>query len=379
MSQKLQISILDSPSDLKADTWQSFCQKNPFASPDFLQTLHTSTCVAPECGWYAQYLYLQDEQQTPLGLMPLYVKTHSRGEFVFDMAWANAFERHGLAYYPKLVCSIPFTPVTGPRLLANNAQHKRILAEQAIEIAKRMGVSSLHILFPHHDDLNILRECGYMIREDVQFHWHNPDYASFEDFLKQLNYDKRKKIRQDRKKVLAAGVNFRHLRGRDIEPETLDFFISCYQNTYYERGREPYLNREFFHAYLQKCPENVLLVLALKNNQPIACALNIIGDDTVYGRYWGAHEFIPGLHFETCYMQGIEFCIDNKFRYFEGGAQGEHKLARGLLPVTTYSAHWIARKDFAAAIEAFLDAETRQVEKYVDMLSTHSPFRQTNG
>ncbi|NLY33952.1 MAG: N-acetyltransferase [Alcaligenaceae bacterium] len=377
MSQKLQISILDSPSDLKADTWQSFCQKNPFTGPDFLQTLHASTCVAPEYGWHARYLYLQDEHQTPLGLMPLYVKTHSRGEFVFDMAWANAFERHGLAYYPKLVCSIPFTPVTGPRLLSNNQQHKRILAEQAIEVAKKMGVSSLHVLFPNHEDLNILRECGYMIREDVQFHWENRGYESFEDFLKQLNYDKRKKIRQDRKKVLAAGVSFRHLRGSDISPETLDFFISCYQNTYYERGRAPYLNREFFHSYLQKCPDNILLILAIKNGQSVACALNIIGDETVYGRYWGAHEFIPGLHFETCYMQSIEFCIEHEFRYFEGGAQGEHKLARGLLPVTTYSAHWIARQDFAAAIEAFLDVESRQVGKYVDMLATHSPFRQT--
>ncbi len=377
MSQKLQISILDSPSDLKADTWHSFCQKNPFTSPDFLQTLHASACVAPDYGWYAQYLYLQDELQIPLGLMPLYLKTHSRGEFVFDMAWANAFEQHGLAYYPKLVCSIPFTPVTGPRLLANSLQHKRILAEQAIEVAKKMGVSSLHVLFPNHEDLNILRECGYMIREDVQFHWENRNYEDFEHFLKQLSYDKRKKIRQDRKKALAAGVSFRHLRGRDINRETLDFFISCYQNTYYERGREPYLNSEFFHAYLQKSPENILLVLALRNGQPIACAINIVGDDTVYGRYWGAHEFIPGLHFETCYMQGIEFCIENKYRYFEGGAQGEHKLARGLLPVTTYSAHWIARKDFATAIEAFLDTESRQVGKYVDRLSTHSPFRQT--
>ena len=240
-----------------------------------------------------------------------------------------------------------------------------------------MGVSSLHVLFPNHEDLNILRECGYMIREDVQFHWENRNYEDFEHFLKQLSYDKRKKIRQDRKKALAAGVSFRHLRGWDINRETLDFFISCYQNTYYERGREPYLNSEFFHAYLQKSPENILLVLALRNGQPIACALNIVGDDTVYGRYWGAHEFIPGLHFETCYMQGIEFCIENKYRYFEGGAQGEHKLARGLLPVTTYSAHWIARKDFATAIEAFLDTESRQVGKYVDRLSTHSPFRQT--
>ncbi len=377
MSQKLQISILDSPLTLEPGIWHSFCQKNPFAGPEFLQTLHSSDCATPASGWYAQYLYLQDENRHPLGLMPLYLKNHSRGEFVFDMAWANAFERYGLPYYPKLVCSVPFTPVTGPRLLAHDPLHKRILAEQAIEVAKKMGVSSEHILFPNQEDLPILRECGYMIREDVQFHWQNRGYDSFDDFMGQLSYDKRKKIRQDRKKVLAAGVCFRHLRGNEIDSETLDFFISCYNNTYYERGREPYLNKAFFTDYLQKCPDNFLLIVALKNDKPIACALNILGNDSVYGRYWGAHEFIPGLHFETCYMQGIEFCITNKFRYFEGGAQGEHKLARGLMPVTTYSAHWIARKEFANAIEAFLDHESRQVGKYVDMLVTHSPFKQT--
>ncbi len=371
----MQVQLLHSLEDLPELDWRAWSQDNPFIAPAFLRALEATGCTTEETGWQPCHLILYDDLRNPAGFMPMYLKTHSQGEFVFDMAWARAFSQYGLQYYPKLLCAAPFSPVTGPRLLARDQLAKQMLAASAIQVAQRMGVSSVHVLFPDDTDLQVLRDAGYKVREGVQFHWRNNQYASFDNFMSSLNYDKRKKIRQDAKKVSQAGVTFSWKRGKQISNDDLAFFVSCYCNTYYERGREPYLSEAFFRELLRDEPDRLLLITALRDDAPIACAMNMIGNGIMYGRYWGAHQYIPGLHFETCYMQGIRYCIENGIGIFEGGAQGEHKLSRGLLPETTYSAHWIARQEFADAIGRFLDAETEHVDAYRDLLQAHSPFR----
>jgi len=307
--------------------------------------------------------------------MPLYLKRHSRGEYVFDHSWAQAFEQHGIRYYPKLLSAIPFTPVTGPRLLARTLEDKRLLALGAVQLAKQLEVSSLHILFPCDDNRKVLEEIGYMLRSGVQFHWGNEGYADFEAFLATMNQEKRKKLRQDSKKVAAAGITFRWLRGSEIKNTDLRFFYRCYELTYQAHWSSPYLTKEFFRRLHAEMPESLLLVLAERDGSPVASALNVIGDNVLYGRYWGTTEFVSGLHFETCYAQAIRWCIANGVESFEGGAQGEHKMARGLLPTPTYSAHWISDSRFSAAISDFLERETSTIEDYKAELGEHAPFR----
>lgn len=375
----MQVELLHSLADLPDFDWRAWSDDNPFISPAFLRAMENTGCTSEETGWQPCHLILYDQHRQPAGFMPMYLKTHSQGEFVFDMAWARAFSQYGLEYYPKLLCAAPFSPVTGPRLIGRNAQARHVLARAAIEVARRMQVSSIHVLFPEQDDLAVLRESGYMVRESVQFHWNNAGYADFDAFLASLTYDKRKKIRQEARKVAQADITFEYKRGHQITAEDLSFFFSCYCNTYYERGRQPYLSEAFFSQLLQHAPDSLLLVIAQRQGSPVACAMNMIGNNKMYGRYWGAHEYIPGLHFQTCYMQGIRYCITHGIALFEGGAQGEHKLSRGLLPQTTYSAHWIARPEFADAIHRFLDEETVHVQAYLDDLHEHSPFRKQNG
>jgi predicted N-acyltransferase len=294
---------------------------------------------------------------------------------VFDYAWADAFQRHGLRYYPKLLSAIPFTPVTGPRLLAANDEDRDTLVRGLVAFAQDVQVSSLHLLFPAATDLRALREAGFMVRESVQFHWTNADYADFDAFLATMSHDKRKKIRQDRKKVAQAGLDFQWRRGAQIRAEDLDFFYQCYCHTYFNHGNPPYLNREFFQRAYREQPDAFVLVLAERDGQPVAAALNLVGGDVLYGRYWGATEYVPGLHFETCYLQAIAYCIAHGLSRFEGGAQGEHKMARGLLPTPTWSAHWVADPRFAAAIQHFLDEETAAVDDYLGELEAHTPFK----
>ncbi|WP_054517548.1 GNAT family N-acetyltransferase, partial [Achromobacter xylosoxidans] len=292
-----------------------------------------------------------------------------------DYAWADAFERHGLRYYPKLLAAVPFTPVSGPRLLAASDEDRDTLVRGLVAFAEEIQVSSLHLLFPAADDLRALREAGFMVRESVQFHWTNPGYADFDAFLATMSHDKRKKIRQDRKKVAQAGLAFRWLRGAQIDTAELDFFHQCYCHTYFNHGNPPYLSREFFLRAYRDQPDAFVLILAERDGQPVAAALNLAGGDTLYGRYWGATEYVPGLHFETCYMQAIAYCIAHGMARFEGGAQGEHKMARGLLPTPTWSAHWVADPRFAAAIQHFLDEETAAVDDYLGELEAHTPFK----
>ncbi len=370
---------MHSLADLPDFDWAQWSDGNPFVSPPFLRAMESSGCTSEETGWQPCHLILYDQMHEPAGFMPMYLKTHSQGEFVFDMAWARAFSQYGLQYYPKLLCAAPFSPVTGPRLIGWDLQARQILAQAALEVADRLKVSSVHVLFPDARDLDVLREAGYMVRESVQFHWKNAAYKSLGDFLATLVYDKRKKLRQDSRKVAQAGITFEFKRGNDITKDDLSFFFSCYCNTYFERGREPYLSEDFFRRLLAESPDTVLLVLALRDNVPVASAMNMIGNNKMYGRYWGAREYIPGLHFETCYLQGIRYCIEHGISVFEGGAQGEHKLSRGMLPEATFSAHWIARPEFADAIQRFLDAETEHVQAYLDELQEHSPFKKPGG
>jgi hypothetical protein len=368
------LSLTDSLAGIAADEWNHLAGEQPLVRHEFLSALHDTGCAAPKTGWSPSYLTLHRDGRLA-GAVPLYLKTHSRGEYVFDYAWADAYERHGLRYYPKLLAAVPFTPVAGARLLAASHADRLLLAHGLIEAAKTLEVSSLHLLFPRDADLAALREAGYLIREGVQFHWRNAGYESFDQFLATMSHDKRKKIRQDRKKVDQAGITYRWLRGADIDAAALGFFHECYCRTYYEHGNPPYLNAAFFARLHAELPNAMVLVLAEQDGEPVAAALNLQGGGVLYGRYWGSTVFVSGLHFETCYMQAIAYCIANGLDRFEGGAQGEHKIARGLLPAPTWSAHWIADPRFADAIEDYLGRETAAMQDYLQELEMHAPFK----
>ena len=369
-----ELRILDSLGAVDSAQWDALAGTNPTISHAFLDALHASGSASPKSGWSVQYPTLWDGGRL-VGAAPLYVKAHSFGEYVFDWAWAEAHERHGIAYYPKLLCAVPFTPAAGPRLLAVNAEVRARLARTLVDAARDSGVSSLHVLFPREEDATALRACGLLERTGVQFHWRNPGYRDFEDFLAALSHDKRKKIRQERRRVAEAGVVLRRLGGAEAKESDWDFFVKCYRRTYREHHSTPYLNREFFALLARRMPENVLLVIAEDEGRPIAAALDLFGPHALYGRYWGAIEHVPGLHFEACYYQAIEFCIERGIPLFEGGAQGEHKHARGFLPEATRSFHWLAHPAFNRAVDEFLSAEGAHISAYVDELNERTPFR----
>ncbi len=368
------IRLVDSLEEINPKQWNGLVGGYPFLRHEFLMALQETGCVSADTGWEPLYLTLW-EGEIFVGAMPLYLKSHSRGEFVFDQGWADGFERNGLSYYPKLLSAAPFSPVTGPRLLAKNHQNRRILAESAIDLAVQLKVSSLHILFPNKTDLAVLNELGFMLREGIQFHWHNKAYESFDGFLFALNHDKRKKIRQERRRAHDAGVTFHWLNGDQMDDDLLEFFYQCYVNTYHEHWSSPYLNLDFFKQIKKSMPDKLLWILAYRDNDPIACAMNMLGEDSLFGRYWGSNQFISGLHFETCYSQAVEYCIQHRIARFEGGAQGIHKMARGLLPTPTWSAHWIADPRFSDAIKRFLDEERSSIEHFREELVNHTPFK----
>ncbi len=347
---------------------------NPFLSFAFLHALHESGSVSAATGWQAQYLALYQGEQLAAAL-PLYVKSHSYGEYVFDWAWADAYQRQGLEYYPKLLSAIPFTPVTGPRLLARDPAARAALIRTLTEQQAAAGVSSCHILFPPQDDALLLEQAGFMLRSAVQFHWINNGYRDFEQFLATLEPKKRKNIRAERRKVRDAGVSLRRVRGIDASEADWRLFHRCYAQTYAEHRSTPYLNLDFFLRIGRTMANNILLIVAERGGQPIACSLLILTQATLFGRYWGALEHVPCLHFETSYYQPLEFCIEQQIGCFEGGAQGEHKMARGFLPQKTWSAHWLAHPGFADAIERFLERESGGIEAYIDELNERNPFR----
>jgi uncharacterized protein len=364
----------------------------PFATPEYLAALQDSGSATPATGWTLQVVTVWLGPSL-CAATALYIKTHSYGEYVFDWAWADAYARHGLAYYPKAVVAVPFTPVPGPRLLAVDAATRQVLLAALIRLCEGANLSSLHLLFAHSADVAAAEAAGLMVRHTVQFHWNNrvPDrYRDFDDFLNGLNQEKRKKIRQERRKVADAGVRFRTLEGRAITTGDWDFFYRCYERTYLEHGNAPYLSRAFFAQLAATQPDNWVLFVA-ETTHPIACsliAINTIQSSdgcqndlkneprVACGRYWGALERVDCLHFEACYHQPLDWCIARGFDRFEGGAQGEHKMARALLPVSTTSAHWLANPTFADAVERFLLREGDGVAQYLGELQARTPFRQ---
>ncbi len=369
------VEVADSLALIDPQAWNALAGGHPFLRHEFLHALHDTGCACERTGWTPQYLILR-QGRSLVGAMPLYLKSHSYGEYVFDWAWADAYHRHGLSYYPKLLGAIPFSPVTGPRLLARDAATRSLLVRAALEFAGQ--TSSFHVLFPTEREAGELEAAGMMLRRTVQFHWRNRGYASFEEFLSDLASAKRKKIRQERRRVGEAGVQLRRLTGTEVREEHWNFFTHCYNSTYRAHHSAPYLNLAFFMRLGEKLPDNVLLVLAELDGKLVASALNIFSQTTLYGRYWGAVGDVPLLHFEACYYQAIEFCIERGIGEFEGGAQGEHKLARGFMPVQTCSAHWLKHPQFADAVEKYLARETAGIERYVDELNERSPFRKEN-
>ncbi|PRF23645.1 GNAT family N-acetyltransferase [Burkholderia multivorans] len=379
--------ILSSPAEVAADEWNALlardAQPTPFLRHEFLDALHVARCAVDETGWSPHFVTLTDARTGRLAAAaPVYAKQHSYGEYVFDWAWADAYQRNGLSYYPKLLCAVPFTPVQGTRLLAVDDDARRRLAATLLAFAEQSDASSLHVLFPTGDEARLLESMGMMLREGVQFHWVNDGYRHFDDFLGTLEQKKRKNIRAERRKVRDAGVTFRRLTGERITDADWRFFTRCYRQTYREHYSSPYLNLDFFRAIGATMPENLLLVIAEADGQPIASALAVYrrgehGGGTLYGRYWGALEHVPCLHFETAYYQLLEFCIEAELDTFEGGAQGEHKLARGFLPTVTHSAHWLAHPAFADAVAHFLERESEHIHAYVDELREHDPFRRS--
>ena len=362
--------------DIDPGQWESLRQGDdqPFLSHAWLSLLEETGCVSVDTGWQPFHLTLERDQQL-VAAAPLYVKGHSYGEYVFDWAWADAYRRHGLEYYPKLLCAVPFTPVPGIRLLAVDEPARNALAQALIGLARETSVSSLHVLFPGEQEARSLQSAGAMLRHGVQFHWRNSAWPDFESFLGSLTQPKRKKIRAERRKVSEAGISFQRIDGVDITPAQWDFFSECYERTYAEHHSSPYLTREFFRLLGEKMPQSVLLVLALREGRPIASSLLMRDGKRMYGRYWGAIETVPCLHFETCYYQAIEAAIERGIEVIEGGAQGEHKMARGFEPTPTVSAHWLAEPAFADAVQRFLEREGRAMEGYLDELGERSPFK----
>ena len=366
------VQVVDSLAGVDPQEWNALAGEQPFVRHEFLSALVETRCAVAQHGWLPQFLLLR-RAGALAGAMPLFAKSHSYGEYVFDWAWADAHQRHGVEYYPKLVSAVPFTPVRGTRLLAGSAADREILARAALALAKE--TSSLHVLFAPENEAALLASLGMMLRRTVQFHWRNGGYADFDAFLARLSHQRRKNIRQERRKVRAAGVTFRWLEGGAIEHRHWEFFNRCYRRTYAEHRSSPYLNLEFFLRLGALLPQHTVLVLAERGERPIACSLLMRDRSALYGRYWGAVEHVPLLHFECCYYQAIEYAIARRLQVFEGGAQGEHKIFRGLMPVETLSAHWLADARFARAVENFLEREGAGIARYVDELCEHSPFK----
>lgn len=347
---------------------------NPFLSYDFLHALEASNSVSPAAGWSPQHILVTNGER-PLGVAPLYLKNHSQGEYVFDHHWADAYQRAGGRYYPKLLASIPFTPATGRRLLAQSDIERATIALALRSAAEELGISSLHVNFFEDEDREPLLNAGYLERHGVQYHWNNRNYATFDDFLESLSSRKRKSIRRERREACASGLSIRCLSGIDIEERHWDAFWLFYQDTGARKWGNPYLTRAFFRLIAEEMLDKVLLVVAERNNEIVAGALNFIGDDTLYGRYWGCLENHAFLHFELCYYQAIEYAIANNISRVEAGAQGEHKIARGYEPVLTRSAHWIGDINFHRAIADYLKCERRQIAEELKILTGLSPYR----
>jgi len=376
-SDALMARTLASIADIDAASWNALANPpgqpfNPFVAHEFLATLEESKSVAPETGWAPMHLVLE-ENEAPVGVAPLYAKGHSQGEYVFDHHWADAYARAGGRYYPKLLCAAPFTPAMGPRLLAPPSR-KLSMAAALRQVTDQMGASSLHVNFVTDADKKALDAAGFLARMGEQYHWFNRGYHSYDDFLATLSSRKRKTIRRERREAQSA-VTIRHLIGDEITEAHWDAFWVFYQDTGARKWGHPYLTRTFFQLIAERMPDRLLLIVAERDGAPIAGALNFIGGDTLYGRYWGCTEDIPFLHFELCYHQAIDFAIEHGLARVEAGAQGEHKISRGYEPVATWSAHWIGDDNFRAAIAQYLDQEREQTGLEIEALKNYTPYK----
>ena len=383
-SDTFQLAILDRLSVISAGEWNALLPKDagPFLRHEFLSALEETGCVGGNTGWQVAHLVLKNDQKL-LGAMPLYIKQHSYGEYVFDWSWAQAYEQQGMQYFPKALCAIPFTPVQGSRILSNGDIDTGLVRQRLIDGLKTVvlqnNLSSAHVLFPYAAEVSELKKQGFMLRDSVQFHWHNQGFENFEQFLAVLTMKRRKNIRREREQVARELINFRHVPGASSTDADWEFFYRCYANTYLEHHSSPYLSEIFFKLWAQRMPENLHLIIAERSGKPIAASMLVVDPicSKAYGRYWGAIEHVPCLHFETAYYQAIEYCIQENIQTFEGGAQGEHKMARGFLPTTIQSAHFIADPQFAKAVQHFLNREHQGIGAYIDELAERSPLKST--
>jgi predicted N-acyltransferase len=380
VSQKYTTEFLDSISQVPADEWNNLVgSAYPFMQHEFIYALEKSGSASARSGWKPKHLLVKDEAGKTLAVMPLYLKNNSMGEYVFDWSWADAYYQHGVEYYPKFVTAVPFTPSTGPRICIDANTNKEVILAQIVNSiqleAKHLKASSWHILFPEKDLSGSLVNLGLTQRQGCQYQWFNKNYDNFDDFLQLFSSRKRKNLKKERNKIKENDIQFEWLNGNEISPEQWQLFYNFYQNTYLVRGRSAYLTLPFFLEIARLIPENILLVLAKKDNAYIAGALSFKDDHTLYGRYWGCDEEWQFLHFETCYYQGIEYCIKHKLNKFDSGAQGEHKIQRGFEPVFTYSNHWIAHQQFSTAIIEFIKEETNHLSQYQELARKHLPFK----
>lgn len=350
----------------------------PFMRHEFLLALEESGCVSEKTGWTPKHLLLTENNQL-VAALPLYLKTHSRGEYVFDHQWVYAFEQYGQLYFPKLLTAIPFTPCQGPRIAINTqTEYKKViplLADFIKENTALNALSSWHCLFPEKEQVELLAQQGFAVREGIQFQWFNRDYQTFDDFLATMKASKRKMVKKERQKVLEQGINLVQLYGYETSESQWRVFYDFYQQTYFKHGMPPYLNLDFFLRCAATMGDSLLIIFAIKDGKYVGAALSFIGSDTLYGRYWGCLQDYNGLHFEACYYQGQDYCIANRLQRFDSGAQGEHKIARGFEPVTTYSAHWFEDKRFATAINQFLNREKAMVDLYKQDAARYVPFK----
>ncbi|KAD3067398.1 hypothetical protein R6Q59_018536 [Mikania micrantha] len=385
---EVSVSVVSSILEVSSSGWDACCldttgpeQFNPFLSHGFLSSLEESGSAVKETGWLPRHIVARDEDNSILGVIPLYLKSHSYGEYVFDHSWADAYYRYGSRYYPKLQCCVPFTPVPGPRILVRNTSYKDqvfdILVSAMKDLAIKFQVSSLHITFSSEHEWSALKDKGFLQRTGIQYHWKNRNYKNFDEFLMDMKQSKRKNIRQERKKIPAQNLTMKRLRGYEIKAKHWDSFYMFYRNTTDNKWGSAYLTREFFHIMGSKLGDKVMLVVAEEGEELVAGALNLIGGDTVYGRLWGClpRVYYPSLHFEACYYQAIEAAIELKLKKVEAGAQGEHKIQRGYLPVTTYSCHYLLDEGFSQVIGNFLSRETDQVKVVTQLIKDSGPFK----
>ena len=383
MDSSLRVEVLDDLHQIDASEWDNCAgSKNPFLRHAFLVALEKHGCVGSNTAWRPQHLAVFRGDRL-VGAVPLYLKFDSYGEYVFDWAWADAYQRAGMQYYPKLVAAVPFTPVSGKRMLVAPGEDfteiAGLLVDSALQHARNLKVSSLHWLFTPEADTLLLEDHDHLRRTGYQFHWCNEGYKSFDNFLASFSSAKRKKIKRERRHVREADVTLEVFEGKELTNEHWQQFYTFYRSTIECRGAIPYLNLAFFKDIGTTMADNIVMVLAKHDGKTVAGALNLKGDDTLFGRYWGSLGEFNSLHFETCYYRAIEYCIDKGLQRFEAGAQGEHKLSRGFLPSKTWSAHWLSHPEFSQAVSRFLQREHQGIDDYVDVLQSHSPFRQSGG